>query len=104
MSAKRRKLYFTKKAVSSPQQLLNDGIRQAVQSFRQPVASSSRSTATRSLADNVPFDEILASVSADPQLQQQYRDTIRSTINERLSQDADYSSEKFPNCKKMSQH
>jgi hypothetical protein len=104
MSTKRRKMFMTQKSSSNPQQLMSDGLRLAAQALRQPVASSSRSTAPRSaLNDNVPLDEILTSISADQQLQQQYRDTIRATINERISQDPDYSSEKFPNCKKMSQ-
>ncbi|KAG5677245.1 hypothetical protein PVAND_007017 [Polypedilum vanderplanki] len=103
MSSKRRKILFSKKPSTSAQQMLSEDVRNAVQSSYKSGPSSSSSNASVAITSNnssTPVDEIVASLSNDPTIQNAYRDEVKANVSQRLKNDVDFEAEKYPNSSK----
>ncbi|CAO1317328.1 unnamed protein product [Diamesa tonsa] len=99
MSSKRRKLLQSQKPPTDVQQLIADGVRNAIQTGKKPVASSSRSNQPQTTAGPA-LDDVVAAISQDPAIQASYRDELRTQISQRLRNDPDYKPDNYPNCSK----
>ncbi|CAO1362539.1 unnamed protein product [Diamesa serratosioi] len=99
MSSKRRKVLQIQKPPTDIQQLIADGVRNAVQTGKKPIASSSRSNQPQNSAGPA-IDQVVAVISQDPAIQASYRDELRTQISQRLRNDPDYKPENYPNCSK----
>ena len=97
MSSKRRKVLLSKKSSTNVQQMVAEDVRHAVQSKS---GSSSGSSHSNSASSSAAVDEIVATISNDATIQSAYRDEIKGSITQRLKNDADFDSEKFPNSSK----
>lgn len=90
MSSKRRKLIANKKPnVSNPNQFITDTFRHVVRSHGIQ-SSQSTSAVEDALTSNVQLHEPYGS----------FEQRIRQHIEERLSNDSDFNTARFPNCSK----
>lgn len=99
MSSKRRKLLQIKKPSTNIQQLVADGVRNAIQTIKKP-ASSSSSTSRAQTSNGPPIDEVVAAISNDPAVQSAYRDEVKANVTHRLQNDPDFDAEKYPSSSK----
>lgn len=97
MSSKRRKLINgSKPAVAEPTSILNQGVRQVLQSRARNSGAS-----TSSASANV--NAIEEAIATNPHIQEPYgsfEQAILDHVQNRIQNDPDYSSERFPNTSK----
>lgn len=94
MSSKRRKVLQSKKPSTNVQQLVADGVRQAVASTKRASGSSS------STRNAPPTDEMVAAISSDPAVLSAYCDEVKANVSQRLKDDPDYDEGMHPNSSK----
>lgn len=97
MSSKRRKVLMSKKSSTSAQQMLAEDVRGAVQSTSKSAASSS----TQGTSSSAPaLDDVVAAISNDPTIQSAYREEMKANLSQRVKNDTDFESDKYPNSSK----
>lgn len=89
MSSKRRKIISESKPSMDVTNMLSDGVRNAI------ATSGISSTSTMPLVD-----EISSTIASDPAVQNSYKEALKANARERIKNDPDFSSEKFPNSSK----
>lgn len=83
MPSKRRKLVNSAKPQGSLSQVISDSVRQAV--------------SATGLAHVAPLETVVQAAGASTDIQQAYRSLLRSTVQNSLRENEDFSAERFPN-------
>lgn len=87
-----------KPSSTNAQHMLAEDIRQAVQSTgKTGAASSSQGTSSGSAT---AVDEVVAAIAGDSTIQNAYREEMKTNLSQRIKDDADFESEKYPNSSK----
>lgn len=90
---------MSKKSSTSAQQMLAEDVRGAVQSTSKSAASSS--TQTQGTSSSAPaLDDVVAAISNDPTIQSAYREEMKANLSQRVKNDTDFESDKYPNSSK----
>lgn len=78
--------------------MLSEDVKNAVQSSSKSAASSSSQGTSSSSAPAV--EEVVASISNDPAIQNAYREEMKTHMSQRVKSDPDFDAEKHPNTSK----
>lgn len=98
MSSKRRKILLSKKSSTNAQQMLAEDLRHAVQANNKSGQSSSSQSTSSNSAPAV--EEIVATISNDSTIQNAYRDEVKANMSQRLKNEKDFESDKYPKSSK----
>lgn len=77
--------------------MLSEDVKNAVQSSSKSAASSSQGTSSTSAP---AVEEVVASISNDPAIQNAYREEMKTHLTQRVKSDPDFDVEKHPNTSK----
>lgn len=89
MSSKRRKIISDKKSSPDVTSMINDGVRHAL-----------HSSGINTNNGAVSVDDITTAISNDTNVQNSYKETLKSTVQERLQNDPEFNPDRFPNSSK----
>lgn len=78
--------------------MIADDVRGAIQSTSSSSSSSSNHHGASSSQPAV--DEVVAAISNDPTIQSAYREEMKANLSQRIKNDPDYESEKYPHSSK----
>lgn len=88
---------MSKKSSTNVQQMLGEDVKNAIQASNKSGASSSQGSSSSSAP---AVEEVVASISNDPTIQNAYRDEIKTHLSQRVKNDSDFDAEKHPNTSK----
>ncbi|XP_026832716.1 large proline-rich protein bag6-B isoform X8 [Drosophila erecta] len=97
MSAKRRKIIQTEKPTASVECLIANGVQRAIQSVGLGGTSGSASSSS------ISMDTVIGSIAHDSAVQAAYTDAVRNSLKERIKQDVDFKSSKYPQIAKFAE-
>ncbi|XP_015049918.2 large proline-rich protein BAG6 isoform X12 [Drosophila yakuba] len=97
MSAKRRKIIQSEKPTASVECLIANGVQRAIQSAGLGGTSGSASSSS------ISMDTVIGSIAHDSTVQAAYTDAVRNSLKERIKQDADFKSSKYPQIAKFAE-
>ncbi|XP_017009440.2 large proline-rich protein BAG6 isoform X8 [Drosophila takahashii] len=97
MSAKRRKIIQSEKPTASVECLIANGVQRAIQSAGLGGTSGSASSSS------ISVDAVIGSIAHDSAIQASYTDAVRNSVKERIKQDADFKSSKYPQIAKFAE-
>ncbi|XP_016990941.1 large proline-rich protein BAG6 isoform X10 [Drosophila rhopaloa] len=96
MSAKRRKIIQSEKPTASVECLIANGVQRAIQSAGLGGTSSAASS-------SISTDAVIGSIAHDAAIQASYTDAVRNSLKERIKQDTDFKSSKYPQIAKFAE-
>ncbi|XP_043648024.1 large proline-rich protein bag6 isoform X12 [Drosophila teissieri] len=97
MSAKRRKIIQSEKPTASVECLIANGVQRAIQSVGLGGTSGSASSSS------ISMDTVIGSIAHDSTVQAAYTDAVRNSLKERIKQDVDFKSSKYPQIAKFAE-
>ncbi|XP_017066747.1 large proline-rich protein bag6-B isoform X4 [Drosophila eugracilis] len=97
MSAKRRKIIQSEKPTASIECLIANGVERAIQSAGLGGTSGSASNSS------ISVDAVIGSITHDSAIQASYTDAVRNSVKERIKQDVDFKSSKYPQIAKFAE-
>ncbi|XP_052846431.1 large proline-rich protein BAG6 isoform X5 [Drosophila gunungcola] len=98
MSAKRRKIIQSEKPTASVECLIANGVQRAIHG-----AGLGGTGGGGASSSSISTDAVIGSIAHDAAIQASYTDAVRNSLKERIKQDADFKSSKYPQIAKFAE-